>query len=326
MADQQPLVTKRALDALAVAPEVFLSTAKDILSHATGGTIGEIPFLLGHEKEELRQMGTIYVIPKSKRRSAFPVLWDTERNKYRYPALFQALDGPSWANAFNSVADNNGTIHLDDSLLSESGDEVSDLPNLIDDYLDERMKFKDHIDDPQEDPADGTMLLFRPAFAAVDRCVSVIIKDDMDESVTTFLRGLYGFHPSTDLPTSMVTEATEGTPRGYGIPEIRTASVGSYRYVSAISVKDAKKLTRFYTTYQTACTYAKDSSWPVYRFKVDDETGPDWASIKEVRSEAEDVATRSKFASRDAEWLEHVASVETMKMVTNLYTTLARIK
>ena len=189
MAAEQPLIAKKALDALVVSPEVFLDTVKEALGHAKGGTLGEVPLLFGHVKNALRPVGTIYVIPKSKRRAAFPVLWDTERHKYRYPELFQALHGPSWADAFNAVADNNGTLHLDSDIFSETGDEATKLPELIDAYLDERVKFKDHIDDPQQDlDEDGVMLLFRPLFSAVDRCVSTLIKGDLDEKVTAFIK------------------------------------------------------------------------------------------------------------------------------------------
>ena len=337
MAAQQPLITNKALDALEVSPEVFINTVKETLAHVQGGSLGEVPLMFGHVKESMRPMGTIYIIPKGKRRAAFPVLWDTERNKYRYPELFQALNGPSWGDAFDMGADNNGTLHVTDSSINDLGKEVTGLPDLIDDYLKERVKYKDHIDEPSEDLEDGTMLLFRPLFSAVDRCVSVMLGgSDLDENTTKFVKELYGFHPHTDLPGVMVGQATEGLPSGYGIPEIRVASKKSdkekdltYRYLSAPSLKDAKKalknFAKFYTSYQIASSRSRDKAWPIFRFKVEAIEGVDMGSIREVRSEAEDVAT-TKFASTDSGWLTQVESGESHKMASTLFSALDKLQ
>lgn len=287
----EPLIQSRALDVLVIAPEIFIKTAQETLKMATGGELGEVPLLFGRTVETMRPVGTIYVIPQSKRRSAFPLLWDTERFKHQYPYLFQSLKGPEWPNAFTTTADANGTIHLQDGLMSDVGSDITELPEYIDSYLEERC------------PDKGTMLLYRPLFSSADRVRTVTLSekgDKLDEGVTKFLRELYGFFPSTNAnPLQAVTLATEGVPEGYGVPVTKTSSTASasgWRYVAAPSAKEAKKKTRFYTSYATAKKFGEDSS-SVFRFKLVD-SSPDWKTIKEMHSEAEDsVTSKTAFLS-----------------------------
>ena len=301
--DPKPLITSRAIDALLVSPEVFIQVAQEILKLAKSGDLSEAPFLFGQTAETIRPAGTIYIIPESKRRAAFPLIWDTERYKYQYPKLFQALTGPEWSAAFNATEDPNGTIHLQDGKISEVGQTILDLPDLIDEYLDQRF------------PERGLLLLYRPLFSSVDRVRACHIEDKAtyDQAITKFLRELYGFYPSNNVnPTEGIFAATEGVAAGYGVgvPEVRTAAISGWRYVSAASVKEAKKATRFYTSFKNARQFG-DPEWPIFRFKIED-SEPNWKTIKEMHSEAEDSIT-IKSASIDP-WLVSLEKFEQLKM------------
>jgi len=308
-----PQINKRLIDVSAVAPEIFIITTKEILALVGKSEMGEVPLIMGHSEETKRPFGTIYVIPQAKKRVAFPLLWDTEPRKFLYPQLFQSLSGPEWASSFTSEADKNGTMHLDSSkYLSESGSEIADLPDLIDAYIKERL------------PETGTLLLYRNLFSTLDRVHTITLsgKSSNDEEVTKFVRELYGAYPSSVAPGVMMTKATEGVPEGYGVPEIRTASAAAWRYVSAPSAKEAKKKTRFYTSYALAKSHSQDKSDPIFRFKVED-SEPDWKTVKEVHSEVEDSVTM-KAASADQGWLSEMVGHEANKLQGNLRTALTK--
>ncbi len=294
-------ITKRALDAFAVSQDLFIITAQNILELAKKGDLGESPLMFGHSIETQRPMGVVYVIPQAKRRAAFPLFWDTEPKKFLHPKLFQALGGPSWPQTFNAEVDaNTGTMHLDPTLVADS-EKITDLPDMIDGYLDQRF------------PEKGLLLMYRPMFTSVDRfrLLHVPSDADMDQSITKYIQELYGFYPTTDIPLAMATKATEGVPAGYGIPaEVKTASADEWRYVAAEDKKAAQKKTRLYTTYGNACDYASDKAHPIFRVRVVDGT-PEWKSAKEVHSLAEDTVT--KMASNDS-WLRDMEKSEVRKL------------
>jgi len=155
--------------------------------------------------------------------------------------------------------------------------------------------------------------MYRPLFSSVDRVrVTCLAEKDLDAGVTQFLRELYGFFPSTNVnPLEMVQEATKGVPEGYGVSvPVKTAAKVEVRYVAAPSLKDAKKKTRRYTSFEMAKKYGEKEGENLTVFRVELTDPPKW---KPIHSEAEDAIT-PKTAAVDRSWREALEQAEYQKL------------
>ena len=300
-------ISKKALDALAVSTEIFTIVSQKVLEATSKSDLSSIPVIFGHTEETKRTFGSIYVIPSSKKRTAFPLLWDTEPRKYLYPKLFQSLNGPDWSEYFNATTDKNGTLNLSEDLFY--GDSEG-LPELIDEYLEARLEGQDS----------KVLLLYRPMFSSIDRFQAAYLDKSDAIAVTNFMKELYGFYPQMDLPMMTAIKATDGLSDNNGFPQVKTSAKTIFRYVAAENIKEAKKKTRLYSSFATAIDYAPEKEWPIFRVALLEDNTPDWKTIREIHSSVDDLATKT--AHKASPWLNTLIDIEQRKMAKNLKSAL----